>query len=96
MVKNPPTCAGDTSSIPGFGEGNDNPLQCSCDGQRSPAGNIPWGHKESDMAERLNTQHKVLNMGDFDSISYKCQNNQRGAFPRHFMENLCLPSSGLF
>ena len=33
-VKNPPTNAGDTGSIPGSGrspgEGNGNPLQCSC------------------------------------------------------------------
>ena len=34
MVKNPPTGAGDAGSIPGSGrspgEGNGNPLQCSC------------------------------------------------------------------
>ena len=66
-----------------IGEGNGNPLQYSCHGQRSPAGNSPWGCKESDKTERLNTQHthKVLNIGDFDSISYKSQNNQRGTFP---------------
>ena len=33
-VKNPPANVGDTSSIPGLGrslgEGNGNPLQCSC------------------------------------------------------------------
>ena len=83
LIKNSPMYAGDTSSIPGSGEGNGNPLQYSCHGQRSPAGNSPWGCKESDKTERLNTQHthKVLNIGDFDSISYKSQNNQRGTFP---------------
>ena len=34
MVKNPPASMGDTGSIPGLGrapgEGNGNPLQCSC------------------------------------------------------------------
>ena len=53
--------AGDLSSIPGsgrsLGEGNGNPLQYSClenpmEG-RSLVGYSPWGHKESDMAERL-------------------------------------------
>ena len=53
--------AGDPGSIPGsgrsLGEGNGNPLQYSClenpmEG-RSLVGYSPWGHKESDMAERL-------------------------------------------
>ena len=47
------TCnAGDMGSIPGLGrssgEGNGNPLQCSClgiHGQRSLAGYRLWGHK---------------------------------------------------
>ena len=34
MVKNPPANAGDADSVPGWGrspgEGNGNPLQCSC------------------------------------------------------------------
>ena len=37
------------------GEGNGNPLQCSClenpHGQRSLSGYSPWGHKELDMTE---------------------------------------------
>ena len=53
--------AGDLGSIPRSGrspgEGNDYPLEYSCPenphGQRSPAGYSPWGHKESDMSERL-------------------------------------------
>ena len=58
-VKNLPANAGDTrdmGSIPGSGrsheEGNGNPLQYSClgnrmdRGKRSLAGYNPWGHKE--------------------------------------------------
>ena len=52
-------------SIPGLGRspegGHGNPLQYSClenpHGQRSLVGYSPWGHKESDMAERLSTAH---------------------------------------
>ena len=33
------------------GEGNGNPLQYCCRGQRSLAGYSPWGHEESDMIE---------------------------------------------
>ena len=54
---------GDLGSIPGLGrspgEGHGNPFQCSClenpHGQRSMVGYSPWGHKESDMSERLTT-----------------------------------------
>ena len=46
-------------SIPGSGrspgEGNGNPLQCSCLGKRCLASYTPWGHKESDTTERLST-----------------------------------------
>ena len=59
VVENPPATAGDTrdvGSIPGSGrcsgEGNGNPLQCSClekfHGQRSLAGYSPWGGQELD------------------------------------------------
>ena len=61
-VKNLPANGGDirdTSSIPESlrypGEGHGNPLQYSClespHGQRSLAGNSPWGRKESDTTE---------------------------------------------
>ena len=58
---------GDLGSIPGLGrspgEGHGNPLQYSClenpHGHRSLAGYNPWGHKESDMTDRLNT-HKMM------------------------------------
>ena len=60
VVKNLPTSAGDTRDvglIPGMGrppgEGNGNPLQCSCLGkfyrQRSLVGYSPWGCNESNM-----------------------------------------------
>ena len=53
VVKNPPANAGDVALIPGLGrspgEGNSNPLQCSClrnsmDGE-ALAGYNPWGYK---------------------------------------------------
>ena len=55
--------AGDPSLTPGSGrstgEGTGYPLQYSClenpHEQRSLAGYSPWGHKESDMTERLST-----------------------------------------
>ena len=66
VLKNPPANAGDirdVSFIPGLGRSpgvrNDNALQYSClenlSGQRSLAGYSPWGRKESDMTEQLNT-----------------------------------------
>ena len=46
--------AGDLGSTPGLGRspggGHGNPLQCFC-----LEGYSPWGHKESDTAERLNS-----------------------------------------
>ena len=56
--------AGDLGVIPGLGRspggGHGNPLQYSClenpHGQRSLVSHSPWGHKESDMTERLGTQ----------------------------------------
>ena len=59
--------AGDLGLILGLGRspggGYGNLLQYSClenpHGERSLAGYSPWGHKESDTAERLSTaQHK--------------------------------------
>ena len=47
--------AGDMSLIPGLGrspgEGNDYPLQYS--GLENSRDNIPWGHRELDMAKQL-------------------------------------------
>ena len=46
-----------------LGGGNGNPLQYSCLGnpmdQRNLAGCSPWGHKESDMTERLNSSSNL-------------------------------------
>ena len=55
--------AGDADLIPGLerspGGGHANPLQYSClenpQGQRSLAGYSPWGRKELDTTEQLNT-----------------------------------------
>ena len=42
-------------SLSHIGEGNGNPLQCSClenpHGQKSLVGHRPWGHEESEMTE---------------------------------------------
>ena len=64
-VKNLPAMQGDLDSIPGLGRslgrGHGNPLQYTClenpHGQRNLAGYSPWGHKESDTAEGLNSAH---------------------------------------
>ena len=56
MIENLPASAGDAGSIPGWGrspgEGNGNPLQCSCLENPTDRG-AWWGHKESDTTERL-------------------------------------------
>ena len=52
-VKDLPANAADVNSIPGMGrsprEGNSNPLQYYCHGQRTPVGYSPRCSKESDM-----------------------------------------------
>ena len=61
MVKKVPASVGDLGSIPRSGrspgEGNGSPLQYSWPGefheQTNLVGYSPWGHKESDMTERL-------------------------------------------
>ena len=59
MVKNLSANAGDTGLIPGSGrypgEGNGNPLQCSCLESLMDRGawlSRPWVRKESDMTEQ--------------------------------------------
>ena len=82
MVKNPPTYAGDTSSIPGQEKEMATHSSILAMGRGARRATVR-GVTESDMTERLNTPHThgVLNTGDFDSISYNSQNNQRGTFP---------------
>ena len=66
LVKNPPANIGhlrDVGSIPESGRflggGQDNPLQYSClenlHGERNPVGYSPWGRKESDTNEHIDT-----------------------------------------
>ena len=63
VIKNPPTNKGDTGSIPGSGrspgEKKRQPtpvfLPGKSHGQRRLGGHSPWGHKESDTTDRLNT-----------------------------------------
>ena len=71
MVKNPPANVGDTGDaglIPGWGrspgEGNGNPFQYSClenpmDRGAWWATYSLWGHKESEMADQLNTHNDL-------------------------------------
>ena len=58
VVKNPPAAAGDMSSVPRSGsspeEGDGNPLQYSCLGNRMDR-DPPRGHKELDVTEQLRT-----------------------------------------
>ena len=55
--------AGDQGSIPGSGRspggGHGNRPQYSCHGQRSLAGCSSWGHKESDMTERVSVKYDL-------------------------------------
>ena len=63
MVKNLPANGGDVGSIPGsgrsHGEGNGNPLQCSClenpMDREAWTGRSPWGCKELGTAEHALT-----------------------------------------
>ena len=65
MVKNQAANAGDTGSIPESGRspggGHGNPVQYSClknsMDREAWAGYSPWGHKELDTTELLNTTH---------------------------------------
>ena len=58
MVKNLPANAGHAGSIPGLGrspgEGNGNPLQCSCLGNPMDRGAWQATVQELDMTQRLN------------------------------------------
>ena len=67
MVKNLPAMQESRVLSQGWEEEEDmaTPLQYSClenlHGQRSLAGYSPWGHKELDMAERLNNDYYECN-----------------------------------
>ena len=68
VVKNLPANAGDWGSIPGWGrspgEGNGNPLQCSCMENPTDGGGLvgysPWDCKESNMTEWAHTSHTII------------------------------------
>ena len=72
---------GDLRSIPGLGRppggGHGNPLQYSClenpHGQRSLVSYSPWGHKESDMTERLSTAPALYLIFSEITISLVCE-----------------------
>ena len=58
--------AGYPSFIPGLGripgEGDGNPLQCSCLENSMDRGYSPWGRKESDITKRLTVFHSGFTM----------------------------------
>ena len=87
---------GDLGSIPGLGRspggGHGNPFQHFClenpHGQRSLVGYSPWGHKELDTTEWLNTRHhnqltlrNRSNLGRPDSTCWKVLNNEEEILP---------------
>ena len=94
MIKNLPVmqetwvCAGDLSSIPGLGRspggGHGNSLQYSClenpHGQRSLAGNSPWGHKELDMTDRVSTAKHTYNSSSQNDGCYHQRKKVYSAF----------------
>ena len=63
VVENPPASAGEAGWIRGWGRSMEKEratlvfLPGKSHGQRSPAGCSPWGHKQSDMTERLNNSN---------------------------------------
>ena len=72
--------AGDPGSIPGSGrcpgEGIGNPLQYlpgESHGQRNLVGYSPWGHKKSDMTERLSTINAYSCVLNCSSVSNSLQ-----------------------
>ena len=82
-------------SLSCIGEGNGNPLQCSCleipHGQRSLAGCSPWGRKESDRTERqhartlliwdLGTRFTCVHFRTFKLSEIKFQRAREVIFP---------------
>jgi len=67
VVKNLPASVGDMGSVPGMGDHleEEMPIHSSIlagesHGQRRLAGCSPWGHKESDAAERLSTHSHTI------------------------------------
>ena len=66
-----------------YGEGTGTPLQYSClenHGWRSLVGCSPWGHKESDMTERLHFHFSLscIGEGNGNPLQCSCLENPRG------------------
>jgi len=65
VTKSPRATAGDAVLMPGSGrspgEGNGNPFQYPCHGQRSLVGDNPWGRKEWTTSEWLNNWTSLIN-----------------------------------
>ena len=66
-------------SLSCIGEGNGNPLQCSClenpYRQRSLASYSPRGRKESDMTKQLSIVVLYIGEGDGTPLQYSCLEN---------------------
>ena len=82
-------------SVPRFREGNGSPLQYSCleksHGRRKPVGCGPWGHKESDMSERLHFHFSLSCFGEGNGNPPHCSCLEN---PRDGREPGGLPSMG--
>ena len=80
MVKNPLADAGDTGSVPGLGrspgEGDGNPLQCSCLGNPMDRGawQATYGCKKvrHDLATKLQ-QLEQIKLRQRDTLSLQCE-----------------------
>ena len=91
--------ARDLGSIPGtrrsHGEGNGNPLQYSCleiPRTEELVGYSLWGHKESDMTERLHflSLHEILTFSQYEPKEKEPQLRKTGSLFPSYPHSLCL------
>ena len=96
---------GDLGSIPELGrfpgEGNGNPLQYSCHGQRSLAVCSPWGHKEVDTTEQLILSLseilsflRIVFRSDLSPVPVVCTNDRLALFSNEHMDDVECMHSG--
>ena len=97
--------AEDPGSTPGSGrspgEGNGNPLQYSCHGQRSLVGYSPWGHKEVDTTEQLILSLseilsflRIVFRSDLSPVPVVCTNDRLALFSNEHMDDVECMHSG--
>ena len=83
------------------GEGNGNPVQYSCHGQRSLAGCSPWGHKELDTTEQLilslsevQSFLRTVFRSDLSPVPVLCTNDRLALFSNEHMNDVECMHSG--